>query len=45
MTKKQFFKTYPWPFLSETIPYQTNVTGGEEIGCKPEFDWCATTPR
>ncbi|KAI6189704.1 hypothetical protein M3Y97_00037600 [Aphelenchoides bicaudatus] len=38
--------TYPYPFIEETIPYQ-NLTGNgtELLGCKPEFKWCAETPR
>ncbi|KAI6230693.1 hypothetical protein M3Y99_01030400 [Aphelenchoides fujianensis] len=48
-----YLLSYPWPFLSETIPYAkpsgVNATVGfpatELVGCNPEFAWCATTPR
>ncbi|KAI6228755.1 Major facilitator superfamily domain-containing protein 8 [Aphelenchoides fujianensis] len=48
-----YLLSYPWPFLSETIPYAkpsgVNATAGfpaaELVGCNPEFAWCATTPR
>ncbi|KAI1720642.1 major facilitator superfamily domain-containing protein [Ditylenchus destructor] len=49
-----FLITYPWPFISETIPYkvignttQDNGTVVEEVisyGCKPSFRWCKNTP-
>ncbi|KAI1719501.1 major facilitator superfamily domain-containing protein [Ditylenchus destructor] len=49
-----FLITYPWPFISETIPYKVignttldNGTVVEEVvsyGCKSSFRWCKNTP-
>ncbi|CAJ0573371.1 unnamed protein product, partial [Mesorhabditis spiculigera] len=44
--------TYPWWFLPGSIQYQkeydlvngTLVKIAEPVGCRPTFDWCATTP-
>ncbi|KAI6177485.1 hypothetical protein M3Y97_00912800 [Aphelenchoides bicaudatus] len=41
-----YLLTYPYPFIGGSIPYiDPTDNSTEPLGCKPEFKWCAETPR